>query len=145
MLISLHKNARTTPVIRAEMAASSESAAVLAKRFNVTEQTAAKWLKRTNFEDRSHTAHRLQIQLTPAQEMVVVHLRRTLLLPLDDLLAVTKEFICPSVSRRVSSYLSPHSCGQPLNIVATRMRFDDAVSFRVECDRANGRPVTCVA
>ena len=30
MLIALHKNARTTPAIRAEMAASSESAAVLA-------------------------------------------------------------------------------------------------------------------
>ena len=112
MLISLHKNARTTPVIRAEMAASSESAAVLAKRFNVTEQTAAKWLKRTNFEDRSHTAHRLQIQLTPAQEMVVVHLRRTLLLPLDDLLAVTKEFICPSVSRSgLDRCLSRHGVG----------------------------------
>ena len=55
MLISLHKNARTTPAIRAEMAASSESAAVLARRFNVTEQTSAKWKKRTSVEDRSHT------------------------------------------------------------------------------------------
>jgi transposase InsO family protein len=99
MLISLHKNARTTPAIRAEMAASTESAAVLARRFNVTEQTSAKWKKRTSFEDRSHTAHHLQTQLTSAQETVVVALRRTLLLPLDDLLAVTKEFICPSVSR----------------------------------------------
>ena len=49
--------------------------------------------------DRSHTAHNLQTVLTPAQETVVVHLRRTLLLPLDDLLAVTREFICPHVSR----------------------------------------------
>ena len=88
MLISLHKNARTTPAIRAEMAASSESAAVLAKRHGVTEQTSAKWKKRTNFADGSHTAHRLQTQLTPAQETVVVwHLRSTLRLPLDDLLA----------------------------------------------------------
>ena len=37
--------------------------------------------------------------LTPAQETVVVHLRRTLLLPLDDLLAVTLEFLSPDVSR----------------------------------------------
>ena len=28
-----------------------------------------------------------------------MHLRRTLLLPLDDLLAVTREFLCPAVSR----------------------------------------------
>ena len=81
------------------MAASSESAAVLAKIFGVTDLTASKWKKRDDFGDRSHTAHRLQTQLTPAQETVVVHLRSTLLLPLDDLLAVTKDFICPSVSR----------------------------------------------
>ncbi|GEM_PF-210205 len=37
--------------------------------------------------------------LTPAQQTVVIHLRRTLLLPLDDLLAVTRELICPHVSR----------------------------------------------
>ena len=47
--------------------------------------------------------------------------------------------------RRVSSYLSPHSCGQPLNIVATQMRLDDAVTFGVESDRPNRRPVACVA
>ena len=99
MMIALHKNARTTPAIRAEIAASSDTASVLAKRYGITEQTAYKWKKRTSVADRSHTAHHLQTQLTSAQETVVVHLRRTLLLPLDDLLAVTKEFICPSVSR----------------------------------------------
>ena len=99
MLIALHKNARTTPAVRAEIAASSEPASVLAQRFGITEQTVYKWKKRSVFGDRSHTAHRLQTVLTPAQETVVVHLRRTLLLPLDDLLAVTREFICPHVSR----------------------------------------------
>ena len=42
-----------------------------------------------------------------------------------------------SVFRRVSSYLSPHSCGQPLNIIATRMRLDHAVALRVKSDLAN--------
>jgi transposase InsO family protein len=37
--------------------------------------------------------------LTPAQELIVVELRTTLLLPTDDLLAVTREFINPAVSR----------------------------------------------
>ena len=32
-------------------------------------------------------------------ELVVIELRKTLLLPLDDLLAVTREFINPNVSR----------------------------------------------
>ena len=49
--------------------------------------------------DRSHTAHRLQTTLNPGQEIIAVHLRRTLLLPLDDLLAVTREFLCATVSR----------------------------------------------
>ena len=99
MHIALHKNARTTPAVRAEIAASSDTAAVLAQRYGITEQTVYKWKRRQSFQDRSHTAHRLQTQLTPAQEAVVVQLRRTLLLPLDDLLAVTREFICESVSR----------------------------------------------
>ena len=41
----------------------------------------------------------MQTTLTPAQELVVVELRKTLLLPLDDLLVVTREFIHPEVSR----------------------------------------------
>ncbi len=49
--------------------------------------------------DRSHTAHRLQTTLTPAQEAVAVSLRQSLLLPLDDLLAVVREFLNPNVSR----------------------------------------------
>ena len=99
MLIALHKNARTTPAVRAEIAASNETASALAQRYGVTEQTVYKWKKRDVFGDRSHTAHRLQTILSPAQEAIVVHLRRTLLLPLDDLLAVTREFLKPEVSR----------------------------------------------
>lgn len=77
MMIALHKNARTTPAVREEIAASTETAVVLAARYGVTEQTIYKWKKREVFTDRSHTAHRLQTVLTSAQESVVVHLRRT--------------------------------------------------------------------
>lgn len=99
MNIKLHKNARTTPAVRAEIAASDERACVLASRYGVTEATIYKWKKRESFTDKSHTAHRLQTTLNPAQEAVVVELRKTLLLPLDDLLAVTREFLCEGVSR----------------------------------------------
>lgn len=92
-----YKNARTTPAIRADLAASGDSAAALAQRFGITEATVYKWKKRTSVHDASHTPHRLQTTFTPAQERVVVELRRTLLLPLDDLLAVTREFICLGV------------------------------------------------
>ena len=43
MIIALHKNARTTPAIRAEIAASTESAKALACRFGVSEATIYKW------------------------------------------------------------------------------------------------------
>ena len=94
MMIALHKNARTTPATRAEMAASAQTAATLALRYGVSEGTVYKWKSRDAFHDASHTPHRLQTTLTPAQEQIVVELRKTLLLPLDDLLAVTREFLC---------------------------------------------------
>jgi transposase InsO family protein len=99
MLIQLHSQATTTPKIRAEIQASDEPAWVLAERFGITEQTVWKWRKRDSVQDRSHTAHRLQTTLTPAQEAVAVSLRRTLLVSLDDLLSVVREFLNPDVSR----------------------------------------------
>ena len=99
MMLSLHKNATTTPAIRAKIAASEEPAAVLAGRYGVTLDTIYRWRRRTIFEDRSHTAHQLATTLTSAQEAVAVELRRMLLLPLDDLLAVCREFLNPDVSR----------------------------------------------
>jgi len=44
-------------------------------------------------EGASHTPHRLQTTLTPGQEAIVLALRTTLSISLDDLLAVVREFI----------------------------------------------------
>jgi transposase-like protein len=99
MLISLHKQATTTPKIWAAIQAITEPAWVLAERYGISEQTVWKWRKRDSVHDLSHTPHRLQTTLTPAQEVVAVALRKTLLLPLDDLLAVVREFLNPHVSR----------------------------------------------
>jgi hypothetical protein len=90
MMLSLHKNATTTPAIRAKIAASEEPAAVLAARSGVTLDTIYRWRGRTSFKDRSHTALQLATTLTRPQEAVVVELRRMLLSPLDDLLAVAR-------------------------------------------------------
>ena len=95
----VHPVARTTPRTRAEMRSSNDSNAELAKRYNISIATARKWKGRDDAQDRSHRPHTLATTLSAGQEMLVVELRRMLLLPLDDLLAVTREFINPEVSR----------------------------------------------
>ena len=101
MNIQLHKNARTTPAIRRELQAYPPSVTnkALAEAYNLNRHTIAKWRKRESLEDASHRPHNIDATLNPAQEVVVVALREALLLPLDDLLAVTHEFINPEVSR----------------------------------------------
>ncbi|RKH83159.1 helix-turn-helix domain-containing protein, partial [Corallococcus praedator] len=60
MLIHLHKQATTTPKVRAAIQASDEPASALAERFGTTEQTVYEWRHRESVHDRSHTPHRLQ-------------------------------------------------------------------------------------
>lgn len=95
----VHPLARTTPRTRAEINASPDSISALSDRYNISIATARKWKRRDDVQDRSHRPHTLNTTLTPGQEAVVVELRRTLLLPLDDLLAITHEFINPAASR----------------------------------------------
>lgn len=95
----IHPRARTTPRTRAEIKASGASLSTIAERYDITVATARKWKGRDDPQDRSHRPHRLATTLTPGQEMLVVELRRTLLLPLDDLLVITREFINPAASR----------------------------------------------
>ena len=87
MLISLHKQATTTPKIRAAIQASTDPAWMVAERYGISDQAVRKWRKRDSVNGLSHTPHRLQTTLSPAQEAVAVALRTTLLLPMDDLLA----------------------------------------------------------
>lgn len=123
MLIHLHKQATTTPKVRAVIQASDEVGTVLAERFGVTPQTIYKWCKRDNVVDRSHTPHRLHTTLTPAQEAVAVALRKTLLVSPDDLLAVVREFLNPHVSRSgLDRCLRRHGVGNLRDLQARAVR-----------------------
>ena len=102
MLTRLHARATTTPAVRAAIQTAGECPAVLARRHGIAWETAKKWRDRAEsgeVHDRSHTAHRLQTTLSTAQGALIVHLRQTLQLPLDDLVAVAKEFISARASR----------------------------------------------
>jgi transposase InsO family protein len=99
MRIALHKNATTTPATRRAIQKATGSDYELAERFGVGRDTIRKWRKREGTHDASHTPHRLQTTLNAAQEELVVYLRVQLRLPLDDLLAVVREFVEPAMSR----------------------------------------------
>ena len=99
MEIRLHANATTTPKQRAYIQRSSRPAAELAVEIGVSETTVRRWRARDTVRDRPHTPHRPVTTLNPLQEFVVVELRKLLLLPLDDLLVVAREFACPALSR----------------------------------------------
>jgi hypothetical protein len=99
MNINLHKNARTTPRVRKEIQESLESERDLAERYDLHRDTIRKWKHRQDTADASHRPHTLHTTLTPGQELIAVELRKALLLPLDDLLAVVHEFMNEKVSR----------------------------------------------
>ncbi|NRB39854.1 MAG: helix-turn-helix domain-containing protein [Pseudomonadales bacterium] len=94
-----HANATTTPEMRAFIRESDLPTAVLARLLKISESTVRKWRKRESINDESNTPKQLNTTLTLAQEYVVVELRQRLLLSLDELLAVCREFINPCVSR----------------------------------------------
>ena len=118
VFVRLHSQATTTPKIRAAIQASNEPAWVLAERHGTTEQTVWKWRNRDSVQDRSHHPPSSDT-LTPAQEAVAVALRKTLLVSLDRLLAVVREFLNPNVSRSgLDRCLRRHGVGSLRNLKA---------------------------
>jgi transposase len=84
MTTRIHPQARTTPKIRQGIKDSGLTDRQAAKVFNITQATAAKWLRRDDTQDRSHRALAQKATLTQPQEAVVLSL------PLDDLAYITK-------------------------------------------------------
>lgn len=99
MLTRLHANATTTPKVRAEIQASSEPVAVLARRYSVSETTIRRWRSRTGTEDRSHVRHNLGQATTPVEEAIIVELRTLAGLSLDDITEVMRRCVNPRLAR----------------------------------------------
>jgi len=137
MNIRLHKNATTTPARRLYIQTSPLSVAKLAVELGVTEDTIRRWKGRDSVADRSHTAHRLQTTLTPAQEAVVIALRKTLWLPLDDLLVVVREFIHEGMTRSALHRLLARNgvSRQPVEADARAQGVQDLRAGRQACRR----------
>src|SRR5215213_4291707 len=78
LMLAIHPNARTTPVVRAEIARSSERSGVLAARYGVSTETVRKWRKRgpTECRDRSSRPRTLPWKASEEERAVVCALRR---------------------------------------------------------------------
>jgi len=121
MSISLHEHEYTTPDLRAEISAGTESVSELVRRYHVKAATIRKGQSRTDFQERLLTAHHLQTTLVVVQEAIVVHLCKTQRLPLDDFLVVTRELLCPEVSRPgLDHCLHHHEVGNLRTLHAAR-------------------------
>jgi len=94
-----HKNATTTPEMRAFIYESDLSTAVLARLLKISEATVRKWKKRSDTQDASHIPKSLNTTLRVEQEYAVVQLRTRLKLSLDELLCVCQTFINTNTSR----------------------------------------------
>ncbi len=99
MLINLHKKATTTPATRDYIRTSGKPVKTLARELNLHPNTVRKWRGRKTNQDASHRPHTMQTTLTRKQELLVIELRCMLLLSLDDLTAIVKEYINSMASR----------------------------------------------
>jgi transposase-like protein len=114
MNLKLHANATTTPKMRAYIQASSASAAELAAELGVHETTIRRWRGRCDTVDRSTTPHRLNTSLSASEEALVTELRRTLELPLDDIVEVMRRCLNAKLSRSaIHRCLKRHGLSAP--------------------------------
>ena len=94
-MLAIHRNARTPPAVRAEIARAGEPTCELARRYGVSTETVRKWRKRGPAEcrDRSSRPHKLPWKATEEERAVVGALRRATGFPLDDLTFVVRHFL----------------------------------------------------
>lgn len=106
----LHKNARTTPAIRMEIAKSNLSYRKIAEKYNISLDTVVKWKKRSDVNDRSHARHNTLSSLSATEEEIVVELRSRLGLSLDDITEVINRCVNPKLSKS-GIYRAMKRCG----------------------------------
>ena len=99
-MFQIHPNARTTPAVRAAIAASAEPSEVLAKRYGVSTETLRKWRKRgpEDVQDHSSRPQHLRWRATEEERAIVCELRRSTGFPLDDLTFTVCHFL-PHLNR----------------------------------------------
>lgn len=100
MQIKLHANATVTPAKRRYIHENRDRpTAELQRELGLTYKTVKRWKMREDGQDASSRPHTIDSSLEDWQEALVLELRTTLLLSLDDLLVVSRKFFAPTLSR----------------------------------------------
>ena len=99
MQLKLHANATTTPRTRAYIQKSAASNSALARELGIHSRTVARWKGRQDVLDRSTRPHCLATPITAWEEALIIELRRSLALPLDDLVEAMRRCVNPKLSR----------------------------------------------
>jgi transposase InsO family protein len=99
MDLKLHANATTTPRIRAYIQKSTASNSALAGELGIHSRTVARWKGRPDVADRSTRPHRLATTISQWEQALILELRRSLALPLDDILEAMRRCVNPQLSR----------------------------------------------
>ncbi len=94
-----HSNAKTNVHIRTLIQSNEDhSNSELASRFSVSTNTISKWRNRSSLEDASSRPHRITYSLDELNEAIVVSLRRSTWMPIDEVLDIASANI-PTLSR----------------------------------------------
>jgi len=93
-----HSNAVTNIHIRQQVQNSNETAESLAVKYNTSRATIDKWKKRDTLSDKSSRPHNIKYALSPIESALVISIRQSTWLPLDEIWEVLLE-INPLISR----------------------------------------------
>jgi transposase InsO family protein len=133
MDLKLHANATTTPRVRAYIQKSTASNSALARELGIHSRTVARWKTRPDVADRSTRPHRLATTISPWEEALILELRRSLALPLDDIREAMRRCVNPKLSRSgVHRCLQRHSLSArltPQQAPATAFHTDAPAGF----------------
>ena len=103
-----------------------------ARELGIHSRTVARWKDRQDTTDRSTRPHRLDTSLTQWEEAIVVELRRSLALPLDDIVEVVRRCLNPERSRSAI-----HRCLQR-HAISARLTRDKAAAAAFHTDAPAG-------